>query len=228
MQAVFASRILPPWNSQNTKAGAPRSLKPSVWCSVQSACRPTSGPRLTRTGWSGFVRSSSALGHPLANPALEWTASPRAQPDRWASLHPTVPAPQVPAQDRGSRDMPVPGSSASSCRCYGCRPIRRRHGAGSCRVSSTTVYCMRSIARHTRRFSFFHPHVTQSSNPVHVGLLGRRNAQLIIPADALRAPLNSGLSGNREYTRRVPPCPRSGVGLGRYRGAFGWWIGSCC
>ena len=102
-------------------------------------------------------------------------------------------APQVPAQDRGSRDMPVPDSSASSCRCYGCRPIRRRHGAGSCRVSSTTVYCMRSTARHTRRFSFFHPHVTQSSNPVHVGLLGRRNAQLIIPADALRAPLNSGL-----------------------------------
>ena len=30
-------------------------------------------------------------------------------------------------------------------------------------------------------------------NPVHVGLLGRRNAQLIIPADALRAPLNSGV-----------------------------------
>ena len=112
---------------------------------------------------------------------------------RWASLHPTVPAPQVPAQDRGSRDMPVPGSSASSCRCYGCRPIRRRHGAGSCRVSSTTVYCIRCRARHTRRFSFFHPHVTQSSNPVHVGLLGRRNAQPIIPADALRAPLNSAL-----------------------------------
>ena len=85
---------------------------------------------------------------------------------RWASLHPTVPAPQVPAQDRGSRDMPVPDSSASSCRCYGCRPIRRRHGAGSCRGSSTTVSCMRCRARHTRRFSFFHPHVTQSSNPL--------------------------------------------------------------
>lgn len=126
--------------------------------------------------------------------------------------------------------MPAPDSSASSCRCYGCRPIRRRHGAGSCRGSSTTVSCMRCRARHARRFSFFHPHVTQSSNPlsamphgvlirhkrispfmpprkasahtrfgyrnpVHVGLLGRRNAQLIIPADALRAPLNSGVSG---------------------------------
>lgn len=50
--------------------------------------------------------------------------------------------------------MPVPDSSASSCRCYGCRPIRRRHGAGSCRGSSTTVSCMRCRARHTRRFSF--------------------------------------------------------------------------
>ena len=166
---------------------------------------------------------------------------PRSAPElgRWASLHPTVPAPQVPAQDRGSRDMPVPDSSASSCRCYGCRPIRRRHGAGSCRGSSTTVSCMRCRARHTRRFSFFHPHVTQSSNPlsamphgvlirhkrispfmpprkasahtrfgyrnpVHVGLLGRRNAQLIIPADAQRAPLNSGVMRQRHLA-----CPAS-------------------
>ena len=160
---------------------------------------------------------------------------------RYASLHPTVLVPQVPAQDRGSRDMPVPDSSASSCRCYGCRPIRRRHGAGSCRGSSTTVSCMRCRARHTRRFSFFHPHVTQSSNPlsamphgvlirhkrispfmpprkasahtrfgyrnpVHVGLLGRRNAQLIIPADALRAPLNSGV---RWATRQRPMAGHS-------------------
>lgn len=94
---------------------------------------------------------------PWSNLSFQPTASRRLNSGRWASLHPTVPAPQVPAQDRGSRDMPVPDSSASSCRCYGCRPIRRRHGAGSCRGSSTTVSCMRCRARHTRRFSSVSP-----------------------------------------------------------------------
>ena len=135
-----------------------QSIQESASAGVQLCC-----------AWASFYKivsfSSFQLFRP--NPSINSDALKRAgYLRRWASLHPTVPAPQVPAQDRGSRDMPVPDSSASSCRCYGCRPIRRRHGAGSCRGSSTTVSCMRCRARHTRRFSFFHPHVTQSSNPL--------------------------------------------------------------